>query len=170
MPTAVDSIHETIPSPTANSVGWVVDNALRLAEGFASKGFSTVIEGLEDDCNPGSGWTHPTLDRHRTLTVALIPDVAVVVERWKQRTGEETLPRRQRESLAWYRANEGVFDFVAEGFASGLKPTISDLQKNHPEAYKNVLQVAAETCELSQFRDTGVMLHLVGRNLILSYQ
>ena len=95
-----------------------VDNALRLAEGFASKGFSTVIEGLEDDCIPGSGWSHPTLARHRTLTVALIPDEAVVVERWKQRTGEETLPRRQCESLAWYRANEGVFDLADSGSAT----------------------------------------------------
>ena len=48
------------------------------------------------------------------VTVALIPDEAVVVERWKQRTGEQTLPRRQRESLAWYRANEGVFDLVVD--------------------------------------------------------
>ncbi len=51
-------------------------------------------------------------------------------------------------------------------FASGLKPAIQDLEKTYPEAYENVLKVAAETCELMQFRDTGVMLHLVGRKRV----
>ena len=33
-----------------------VGNAVGLAERFANEGFSSVIEGLEDDCRPGTGW------------------------------------------------------------------------------------------------------------------
>ena len=33
-----------------------VANAVRLAQGFATEGFSSVIEGLENDCRPGTGW------------------------------------------------------------------------------------------------------------------
>ncbi len=32
-----------------------VANAVRLAQGFAVEGFSSVIEGLENDCRPGTG-------------------------------------------------------------------------------------------------------------------
>src|SRR5271166_800881 len=37
-----------------------VANAVRLAQGFATEGFSSVIEGLENDCRPGTGWIERT--------------------------------------------------------------------------------------------------------------
>jgi 2-polyprenyl-3-methyl-5-hydroxy-6-metoxy-1,4-benzoquinol methylase len=49
----------------------------------------------------------------------------------------------------------------AEGFASGMKPLLEKLRAEIPEAYANVVQFSAETCELSQYRDSTDHLHFV---------
>jgi 2-polyprenyl-3-methyl-5-hydroxy-6-metoxy-1,4-benzoquinol methylase len=49
----------------------------------------------------------------------------------------------------------------AESFAGGMHPLLEKLSIENPEAYANVLQVAAETCELSQYRDSTDHLHFV---------
>lgn len=49
----------------------------------------------------------------------------------------------------------------AEGFASGMKPLLEVLSVKDPEAYANIVQFAAETCELSQYRDSTDHLHIV---------
>lgn len=49
----------------------------------------------------------------------------------------------------------------AEGFASGMRPLLEKLSVEDPEAYTNVVQFAAETCELSQYRDSTDHLHIV---------
>lgn len=51
----------------------------------------------------------------------------------------------------------------AEGFTAGLHPLLERLAVDEPEAYANVVAVAAETCELPQYRDSGNHLHLVVR-------
>jgi len=51
----------------------------------------------------------------------------------------------------------------AEGFTGGMYPLISKLRVENPEAYANVVQVAAETCELKQYRDSTDHLHFVVR-------
>lgn len=43
----------------------------------------------------------------------------------------------------------------AEGFPNGMAPLLETLGKSEPEAYENVLEFAAETSELPQFRDTA---------------
>ena len=49
----------------------------------------------------------------------------------------------------------------AEGFAGGLRPLLEKLSTEDPEAYTNVVQFAAETCELKQYRDSTDHLHFV---------
>ncbi len=49
----------------------------------------------------------------------------------------------------------------AESFASGMKPLLEELSVKDPEAYANVVQFSAETCELSQYRDSTDHLHIV---------
>ncbi len=51
----------------------------------------------------------------------------------------------------------------AEGFVCGMGPLLERLSADNPEAYANVVQVAAETCELEQYRDNTDHLHIVAR-------
>jgi S-adenosylmethionine-dependent methyltransferase len=51
----------------------------------------------------------------------------------------------------------------AEGFVGGMGPLLERLAADNPEAYANVVQVAAETCELEQYRDNTDHLHIVVR-------
>ncbi|MFZ1043690.1 MAG: hypothetical protein WCA79_18090 [Anaerolineales bacterium] len=54
----------------------------------------------------------------------------------------------------------------AEGFTGGMHELVAKLYAENPEAYANVLEVAVETCELSQYRDSTDHLHFVVRNQI----
>jgi hypothetical protein len=47
-----------------------VANAVRLAKGFAAEGFSSVIEGLENDCHPGTGWIERTFPGYSVCSMA----------------------------------------------------------------------------------------------------
>ena len=51
----------------------------------------------------------------------------------------------------------------AEGFGGGMWPMVSALAEREPDAYENVVAVAAETCELPQYRDATDHLHIVVR-------
>jgi S-adenosylmethionine-dependent methyltransferase len=52
----------------------------------------------------------------------------------------------------------------AESFANGMGLLLEQLAVENPEAYANVVTVAAETCELAQYRDSTDHLHIVVRN------
>jgi SAM-dependent methyltransferase len=51
----------------------------------------------------------------------------------------------------------------AESFAGSLGEALARMVTDHPAAYINVVQVAAETCELPQYRDSTDHLHFVVR-------
>jgi ubiquinone/menaquinone biosynthesis C-methylase UbiE len=51
----------------------------------------------------------------------------------------------------------------AEGFAGGMQPLLEHLAAESPDAYTNIIQLAAETCELPQYRDATEHLHIVAR-------
>ncbi|MCB8954519.1 MAG: hypothetical protein H6650_21150 [Ardenticatenales bacterium] len=51
----------------------------------------------------------------------------------------------------------------AEGFVGGMGLMLAQLAAGIPAAYENVVQVAAETRELPQYRDSTDRLHLVVR-------
>jgi SAM-dependent methyltransferase len=59
------------------------------------------------------------------------------------------------------------FDVVtyagAEGFAAGMLDALEQIASADPVAYENVLRLAAETCELPQYRDSTEHLHAVVR-------
>lgn len=50
-----------------------------------------------------------------------------------------------------------------QGFASGMAPQMEVLAANTPEVYSNVVEVAAETSQLIQYRDITDHLHVVAR-------
>ena len=60
------------------------------------------------------------------------------------------------------------FDVVsyagAESFANGMGSLLEQFLSNNPEAYANVVEVAAETCEMEQYRDSTDHLHIVVSN------
>lgn len=51
----------------------------------------------------------------------------------------------------------------AQGFAGGMRPLLEQLASENAAAYENIVQVAAEMCELPQYRDSTEHLHLVVR-------
>ena len=51
----------------------------------------------------------------------------------------------------------------AEGFPGGMEPLLEKLQAQDPAAHANLVRVAAETCELPQYRDATAHLHIVVR-------
>ena len=87
-----------------------VENAVRLAEGFSEHGFSSVIEGLDDECRPGTGWIEMHLGRYQVLTVALLCRADILSQRWQERGWGSSLPDRVFEELRWYRDHRTLFD------------------------------------------------------------
>jgi ubiquinone/menaquinone biosynthesis C-methylase UbiE len=51
----------------------------------------------------------------------------------------------------------------AESFANGMGDLLEQVANNEPEAYNNIVEVAAELCELEQYRDSTDHLHIVAR-------
>jgi chloramphenicol 3-O-phosphotransferase len=91
-----------------------VANAVRLAHGFAAEGFSSVIEGLEDDCRPGMGWAERSLPGYSVCSVAVVCAEDVLSERRRQRGWDSKLPAGVLEELRWYRENSSLFDCVVD--------------------------------------------------------
>jgi energy-coupling factor transporter ATP-binding protein EcfA2 len=91
-----------------------VVNAVRLAEGFAAAGFSSVIEGLEDECRPGTGWIERTFPGIEVCSVALICSEAELSERWRQRGWGRELSPVAMGGLRWYRENGSLFAGVVD--------------------------------------------------------
>jgi len=91
-----------------------VANAVRLAQGFATEGFSSVIEGLENDCRPGTGWIERTFPEHPVFCAAVVCAEAVLSERWRQRGWNNRLSPEVAEELRWYQANRSLFACVVD--------------------------------------------------------
>ena len=53
----------------------------------------------------------------------------------------------------------------AESFAAGMRNLLEQLSMDAPEAYKNIAQVASETCELEQYRDSTDHIHIVAMKM-----
>ncbi len=62
---------------------------------------------------------------------------------------------------------EAGFEIVsyagAESFTAGAGPLLGQVLLEHPDAYRNIVTLAAETCELPQYRDGTDHLHIVAR-------
>jgi S-adenosylmethionine-dependent methyltransferase len=51
----------------------------------------------------------------------------------------------------------------AESFANGMSDLLEQVARDEPEAYENIVEVAAELCELEQYRNSTDHLHVVVR-------
>lgn len=69
--------------------------------------------------------------------------------------------------LALAEVEQNGFEIIscagAESFASGMAAQLEKLEKETPQAYENIIQAAAETCELEQFRNNTDHLQIVVR-------
>ena len=67
--------------------------------------------------------------------------------------------------IALEEVNGAGFDVVsyagAESFANGMGPLLGQLSIDNAEAYANIVEVAAETCEMEQYRDSTDHLHII---------
>jgi SAM-dependent methyltransferase len=54
----------------------------------------------------------------------------------------------------------------AESFAGGMGVLLEQLATDNPEAYENVVQMAAETSEMEQYRDATDHLHIIARKKV----
>lgn len=87
-----------------------VENAVRLANGFASAGFSSVIEGLDDEDRPPSEWL-PRVIPGPIANVALVCGEAALTGRLCER-GWRAAIGHTLEVDCWYRDHAGDFDGV----------------------------------------------------------
>lgn len=71
--------------------------------------------------------------------------------------------------LALAEVKENGFEVTgyagAESFAAGMASQLEKLRNESPQTYENIMQVAAETCELKQFRDNTDHLQIVVRKI-----
>jgi energy-coupling factor transporter ATP-binding protein EcfA2 len=91
-----------------------VANAVRLAQGFAAEDFSSVIEGLENDCRPGTGWIERTFPGYAVWSAAVLCTEAVLSERWQQRGWGDQLSAEAVKELRWYQENRSLFACVVD--------------------------------------------------------
>jgi energy-coupling factor transporter ATP-binding protein EcfA2 len=91
-----------------------VGNAVVLAERFAAEGFSSVIEGLEDDCRPGTGWIERSFPAYSVCSVALDCSEPVLSKRWEERGWGSQLSPQVIEQLRWYRENSSIFTCLVD--------------------------------------------------------
>jgi ubiquinone/menaquinone biosynthesis C-methylase UbiE len=67
--------------------------------------------------------------------------------------------------VAFGEVKEAGFNIIsyagAESFANGMGVLLERLAAENPEAYANIVEVAAETCELEQYRNSTDHLHIV---------
>jgi chloramphenicol 3-O-phosphotransferase len=109
-----------------------VANAVRLARGFATEGFSSVIEGLEDDCRPGMGWVERNFPGYTVWSVAVVCAAAVLSERWRQRCWDSELSPGVLEELRWYRENSPLFQCVVDTTVNSPEENAEMLHKCCP--------------------------------------
>ena len=84
-------------------------SGVAIARVHGEHGFSCVIEGLEDECEPGTGWIEEHLDGLQVLTVALVCDLPTLEARWADREGLPT-PKQLAPSYESYSRRRDRFD------------------------------------------------------------
>ncbi len=89
------------------------ENTVLLARNYATHGFSSVIEGLGEDCRPGTGWAEAQFGELPVLHVLLMCDhetaLARMIERGWKRDG---LSKGFKRDQAWYQDNQEQFDIT----------------------------------------------------------
>ncbi len=91
-----------------------VENAARLAHGFAAGGFSSVIDGLEEECRPGTGWSERAFGQLPVHSVGLLCDEDELVRRWQLRGWGNRPSRQVFEELEWCQTHQDRFDCIVD--------------------------------------------------------
>lgn len=95
-------------------------NAVRLAEEFARAGFSSVIEGLGDDCRPHTPWIKRSFAGLPVRALALVCSEDALHARLRERGWDARLLVMADEELAWYLHNARFFEQVID--TTGTSP------------------------------------------------
>ena len=89
------------------------ENAVILARNFATHGFSSVIEGLEDSHRPGTGWSESQFGTLPVIQVLLMCDEETSQKRLTERGWEDHHLRPGfKRNRAWYLEHQYLFDLT----------------------------------------------------------
>ncbi len=103
------------PEEAARQARIGLRNAVRLARGFAEEGFSSVVDGLERECIPGSGWGETQFPDLAVYNIVVTCDEATLAKRWNLTDWPEDAARKTAlKELAWYRSKSSLFDGVVD--------------------------------------------------------
>jgi chloramphenicol 3-O-phosphotransferase len=89
-------------------------NAVALCHEFARDGFSTVVEGLGDECRPDTDWIRASFPSLPVRVAALVCDEATLRARCAERDWPRELDRMAHEEARWYRENCERFECVLD--------------------------------------------------------
>ena len=121
------------PDEYARQCGLGMANAALLAGNFFAHGFSSVIEGLEDECRPGREWAARVLPNIPCRSIVVLCNEDVLRQRLEER-GWKITPDKLAE-LAWYRANAALFDFTVDTTSTApdaaVEALLSKLDSKH---------------------------------------
>lgn len=94
-------------------------NAVALCHHFAGDGFSSVVEGLGEECRPDTSWILDHFESLPVRTAALVCEDEVLSERLSDRgwNGDGFLRAAVDES-EWYRKNRALFDCLLDTTAT----------------------------------------------------
>ena len=88
-------------------------NAVALCHGFAEEGFSSVVEGLGEDCLPGTGWIEEHL-RTPVRSALLVCTDEELERRWPLDGRNPRFLPFVLKHLAWFRERTERFDVVLD--------------------------------------------------------
>ena len=91
-----------------------VRNAATLARGFARDGFSTVIEGLDDEDRPPESEVARALGDLRSVCAALVCHEAILSERLVERGIHASTVAHLVGLDRWYRDHAEAFDILVD--------------------------------------------------------
>ncbi len=94
-------------------------NAVALCHGFAEEGFSSVVEGLGENCLPGTGWIEEHL-RTQVRSALLVCSDEELERRWPLDNRDPRFLPFILKSLEWFREQADRFGVVFD--TTGLQP------------------------------------------------
>ena len=118
------------PAEYARQCALAERNAVALCHQFALDGFSSVVEGLRDECLPNTTWIRDSFGSLPVRTAALLCEPGVLGKRLIDRGWEnEKLRRAVIDQSARYRRKEDLFDYVLDTTATDALSAAQELRE-----------------------------------------
>lgn len=90
-------------------------NAVALCREFSSAGFSAVVEGLGDQCRPGTGWIEREFAGLGAQSILLLCTPNELERRLDGRPNwPSELTKAALQQLSWYESNRSTFDVAID--------------------------------------------------------